>query len=275
MLEKYQRLVERCRPYAVVNEQIRPFCDLEPFGLQVPEDLLFSPFSRGSNQFLSALQWLDRMTFGFAGMEMPRWVFYDCSEMPGGICGFAMPQDALPEFIFRSERPSPDYSGPLPVSMAVAIPMVPAGCWLKHTLCSVNELAEEAAPPGLRTLTFAMALRLFRVRTLYSTTQWRSSELRVHTKFGELELLTAYTPAHSEARTLTYRFNVTDSRLAKALSGKDAYSTPPRDALYIDADDEGTLRDIQQRIEAGERFFVAGRPIRDGSATWVPLRRDT
>ena len=75
MLEKYRRLTETCQPYAVVNERVRPFCDLAPFGLQIPPENLLSPFTRASDGFLDALQWLDRMTFGFAGMEFlfPPW----------------------------------------------------------------------------------------------------------------------------------------------------------------------------------------------------------
>ena len=272
MLEKYQRLLSRCQPYSVLNEQVRPFTDLKPLGLEISEDSLFSPFHRTSNPFLSRLQWLDRMTFGFSGMEMPRWVFYDCSEMPGGICGFTMPVESLPPSIFRGEVPAKEWSGAMPISMAIVIPMVPAGCWLKHTLCSINELSHMAAPAGLRTLTFAMALDLFRVRTLYSTTQWRSSELRVHTKFGELELLTAYTPAHTEARTLTYRFAVSQERLKRALSGRDSYVETPKNVSYIDADDTDAMIALQRELEAGWRVFVSGRPVRDGSATLVPLR---
>ena len=119
-----------------------------------------------------------------------------------------------------------------------------------------------------------MALDLFRVRTLYSTTQWRSSELRVHTKFGELELLTAYTPAHTEARTLTYRFAVSQERLKRALSGRDCYVQTPREVSYIDADNTEAMIDLQREIEAGRRVFVCGKPVRDGSSTLVPLRYD-
>ena len=274
MLGKYQRLIEHCTPYAVVNKQIQPFCDLNPFGLTIADERLLSPFERSSDGFLSALQWLDQMTFGFSGMEMPRWVFYDCSEMPGGICGFTLPREELPPSEFWGATHASGFSGPIPVSMAIAIPMIPAGSWLKHTLCSINELIEEAAPAGLRTLTLALALRIFRVETLYTTTQWRCSEMRVHTKFGDLELLTAYTPAHSEARTLTYRFDVTDEKLAKALAGRDAYSPQHDDARLFDADDIDSMIELQRRIEAGGRFLICGRPIRDGSTTWIPIREE-
>lgn len=272
MLEKYTRLVQSCRPYAVVNRGVQPYCNLAPLGLTIPPENLLSPFSRASDTFLDALAWLDRMTFGFAGMEMPRWVFYDCSEIPGGICGFTMPREALPTSIFQGSTFKRGVPAQWPVSMAIAIPVIPEGAWLKHTLCSINEISHLAAPAGLRTLTFAMALDLFRVETLYSTTQWRASELRVHAKFGELELLTAYTPAHSEPRTLTYRFRVTADRIRRALAGRDAYAPTPPDAFLLDADDVEGMRAVQGRLEAGEHIVVTGRPVRDGSTTWVPLR---
>jgi hypothetical protein len=183
-----------------------------------------------------------------------------------------MPHDSLPQSMFAPDTPIANYSEAMPVSMAICIPMLPSGSWLKHTLCSINELTVMAAPAGLRTITFAMALRLFRVKALYSTTQWRASELRVHTKFGELELLTAYTPAHTEPRTLTYRFDVTEERLARALSGQDSYSPAPDDVVYLDADDVDAMIRLQKNLEEGRRVWVSGRPIRDGSTTWIPLR---
>jgi len=274
MLEKYKKLVEACRPYAVVNEQVRPYCNLTPLGLSIPPENLVNPFTRASDEFLDALAWLDRMTFGFVGMEMPRWVFYDCSEMPGAICGFTLPFDSVPASVVQGAPAVSTYRGPWPVSMAIAIPLVAEGCWLKHTLCSLNELAHMAAPPGLRTITFALALDLLRVKTLYSTLQWRSSELRVHVKFGDLELVTAYTPAHSEPRTLTYRCEVTPERLRRGLSGREAFRPDPPNAFYLDADDIDEMIGVQRRLEAGERIFVCGRPIRDGSTTWVPLRSE-
>lgn len=272
MLEKYPRIIERCQPYAVVNRGLRPYCNLAPLGLTIPPENLRSPFSRASDVFLDALAWLDRMTFGFSGMEMPRWVFYDCSELPGGIVGFTMPFEEIPRSILLGSDQPRGYPINWPVSMAIAIPVIPEGAWLKHTLCSINEVSHLAAPAGLRTLTFAMALEFFKVETLYSTTQWRGSELRVHSKFGELELLTAYTPAHSEPKSLTYRFRVTPERLQRALSGRDAYVAPPADAFHLDADNVDDMIGVQRRLEAGERIVVCGRPIRDGSTTWVPLR---
>jgi hypothetical protein len=272
MLEKYDRLLQECTPYAVLNEQIKTFCNLQPLGLSLEKGQLISPHSRQSDSFLSAVQWLDKMTFGFAGMEMPRWVFYDCSEMPGGICGFCLPSERIPGSLFQQDSCAALEMELMPISMAIAIPMVQEGSWHKHTLCSINEMSSLVAPAGLRTITFAMALDLFQVKTLYSTTQWRSSELRIHTKFGELELLTAYTPAHSDPRTLTYRFQVNKKRVARALSGRDCYQKTPENAFFMDADNTGEMISVQKRLEAGEKISVCGRPIRDGSTTWIPLR---
>ncbi|MCA9562595.1 MAG: hypothetical protein KC561_03855 [Myxococcales bacterium] len=273
-LQKYRRLLARCTPYAVINKQIRPFCDVRPLGLEIPPHNQYNPFLRSADDFLNGIQWLDRMTFGFYGMEMPRWVFYDCSEMPGGICGFTMPREEIPESLFSHRPPATEFKGEFPVSMAIAIPMVPAGSWLKHTLCSINELSH-TAPPGLRTITMALTLSLFRVRTLYATTQWRASELRVHTKFGELELLTAFTPSHTDDHTLTFRFDVSQQRITRALAGKEAYAAVPPDAFFVDADDAAGLIALQRDLEAGHRLFICGRPVRDGAITWVPVRRES
>lgn len=272
LLAKYEKLVARCRPYAVLNDPVRPNCDLSPLGLEIAPEHQFNPFSRSSNNYLDWLAWLDRKTFGLLGMEMPRWVLYDCSEMPGGICGFCMPFDSLPRSMFQGAIPKVSASTPVPVSMAIAIPVAEKGGWLKHTLCSINEISHQAAPPGLRTITFAMALAVFKVKTLYSTLQWRSSELRIHVKFGDLELLTAYTPAHTEPRTLTYRLSVEPEGLQRGLAGKTAYRDAPSNSFYLEADDVDGMIELQHRIEAGERIFVCGRPIRDGSSTFVPLR---
>ena len=39
-------------------------------------------------------------------------------------------------------------------------------------------------------------------------TQWFSPAIRLHSHYGFFEVLTAYTPAHSYPRTITYRLNV-------------------------------------------------------------------
>jgi hypothetical protein len=242
--------------------------------LEVAEAHRFDPHVTASGPFLNVLQRLDELTFGPIGMPMPRWVFYDCAEVPGGIFGFGVPAEHVPEWVRRALKVDADYDGLVPLSMLVAIPMLPPRTWHIYTLCSINEVAPGAAPAGLRVLTGASGLSALGAKTAYGATQWRSSKLHAQVRFGPLELLTAWTPAHSDPRTLTFRADVTAERIDRALSG--APVRPPADAgplRLIDCDDDSALRSLQAELESGTRYLVTGPPVVDGSYTRVPIRQ--
>jgi len=221
-----------------------------------------------SGPFLTRLQRLDELTFGPVGMPMPRWVFYDCAECPGGIFGFARPASQTPQWVRRALGVEDGDEGPVPVSMFVGIPMLEPGAWHTYTLCSVNEVAPGAAPASLRLLTAAAGLQVFGVRRAYGATQWRSPKLAVHARFGPMRLLTAWTPAHSDPTTLTFRSEVTPESIAAAL---DPPAPLPDDVWWIDCDDGPALRKLQVDIEAGRAIDVVGGAVIDGSYTRVPV----
>ena len=77
----------------------------------IDPELHFDPMKLRSGPFLNILQHLDELTFGAIGMTMPRWVFYDCAEVPGGIFGFARPAAELDEWVLRALNVPADYDG--------------------------------------------------------------------------------------------------------------------------------------------------------------------
>ncbi len=268
MRERFRRILETCEPY-VVHSPHGGVGEIGSVpGLELDPALCFDPLRAGSASFLHALQRLDEMTFGPVGMPMPRWVFYDCAESPGGIFGFARRADAVPEWVRRALRLEPSYTGPVPLSMYVAIPMLEPGCWHTYTLCSLNEVAPGAGPANMRLLTEALGLQLFGIETVYGATQWRSPKLSVHTRFGPLELMTSWTPAHSDPATLTFRCPITDERIERALGPAPEAPAAER---WIDCDAVDELRQVQREIEAGARYRVIGAPVVEGSSTRVPV----
>ena len=89
--------------------------------------------------------------------------------------------------------------------------------------------------------------------------QWTGKALGMHLRFGPLQLLTAYTPAHSYARTMTYRHRTDDETLARVLRGDE----PPvfKNAKTVHVDDRG-LRRLQRKIELEKRkYFLASRTV--------------
>jgi hypothetical protein len=271
VLDAYAPTLESCEPFLVVSDTIRErLHSLSPMGVSIPKRNIFNPYDLESAPFLTLLQRFDELAYGPRGMVMPRWVFYDCAEMVGGLFGFGRRARHLPEWVQASLAVEQGYSGFVPLSLLILIPMLEPGAFLCTTLCSINQVSPGAAPAGLRVLTLALGLQVFPVRTLYATSQWRSPTLAVHSRFGPLEVLTAYTPAHSLPATVTFRLPVSEGRLRRALGHCELQLRRPR---LVDADDEMGLRRLQEEIEAGARYRIVGAPLRRGGFTRVPVER--
>jgi hypothetical protein len=262
-------------PYLVATPFNLPHLEPRPFGVQAP--VAIDPLRLESETFLKLLHRLDGLTFGPEGMPMPRWVFFDCSEMPGAIYGLARPA-ATDRARARELFKVPDgYDGLVPVSMYVAIPMHRKGMWFGHNLSSLAPVFEREGVTdvdlrGLGSLTKGLALKCFGVREFWGATQWLSKALYIHVKFGPLDLSTAYTPAHSEHETLTYGFSVTDEKLRASMGDPSVTLQRPRTDFWLDGHDVAGMIALQDRIEAGERFVIPQSPERMGeSSVRVPI----
>ncbi|HEX7841135.1 MAG TPA: hypothetical protein VF469_26840 [Kofleriaceae bacterium] len=271
----HDELIARLVPFVVAPPFNRLALDLAPFGLPIVDEHVIDPLKLSSEQFLTLLQRLDGLTFGPEGMPMPRWVFYDCAELPAAIFGFALrAADTDPRLAAQYPVPK-GYAGLVPVSMWAGLPMFRPGHWFGHNLSSLAPVADRVAPgmslKGLGSVTKALGMKALRVRRLYGATQWASAALFIHSKFGPLELVTAYTPAHSEAETLTYAFDATDESLRATLGDPKARLARPEPSEWIDAHDTATLMRLQDRIEAGERLCIPTAPRRDGERPFVPV----
>lgn len=148
---------------------------------------------------------LESKAFQKSAMPMPRWVFYDCAVMPGLVCGFARRTSTLSATFVKSVGVDINLEW-TPISLFIIIPTAREGEWVAHNLCTSNSLVEEADQHyALGFLTKAFGLWYANVKILCGMTQWQSPAIRLHSHYGPFEVLTAYTPVHSYAQTLTYR----------------------------------------------------------------------
>lgn len=263
-------------PYVVAPSFTRPSLDLAPFGLAGTH--VIDPLRMGASPFLDRLQRLDALTFGPEGLPMPRWVFYDCAELPAAIFGFARPVRTVHEKTRALFGLSHVDDGLVPYSMYAALPMFRAGHWFGHNLSSLAPVLDDHDPAGpslkgLGSFTKALGVKVFGVDRLLGATQWASPSLFIHAKFGPLELVTAYTPAHTEPETLTYAVDLDDLRLRATLGDPSVRIERPRPTLELRSDDVAGMRALQDRIEAGERFCITGPPRREGDVNFVPIAR--
>ena len=263
---------ERLVPFMVATPFHVPFLNRSPFGLDTPDTSIFNPLSKRSESFLLLLQNLDARTFGPEGMPMPRWVFYDCSEIPGAIYGFGLPSHAISDDLKAVLEVPADYAGLVPLSMYIAIPMATDGHWFGHNLCSISPSVPGEGLKGLGSYTKALAIAAFQTRVLHGATQWDSTALYIHTKFGPLDLETAYTPAHSESFTLTYSFEVSESGLRNAGGESGIEIARPKPQNFLHRSDESEIIALQDAIEAGQNFCIPCRPLPSGQGGFhVPI----
>jgi hypothetical protein len=136
-----------------------------------------------------------------------------------------------------------------------------------YGLSCLDEPEPALGAAGLGASTLELALRAAGATRAYAATQWRDPELEVLARFAPLELLTAWTPAHSDPATLTCRFEVSAARLgAGEGSGR---AGPDR---WIGADDPSAQRDLQALLEDGRRFRIIGPPRHEGGRSGLPIR---
>src|SRR5665213_2610050 len=204
---------KKLRPYVYVRPENRIADPGKRFAIDwfTGEPLFKNPLCMDEVDFADQIMRLESRAFAATNMPMPRWVFYDCAIMPGFVAGFAMHRSIASEEILSLLQPK-DSTEWLPISLFIIIPAMAQKEWIAHNLCSMNSLI---SPPsqvyGLGFLTKAFGLWYANVEMLCGITQWASPAVRLHTHYGDFEVLTAYTPVHSYPRTLTYRM-VTDAR---------------------------------------------------------------
>jgi hypothetical protein len=230
------------------------------------EPILKNPLCMDQVDFADQILRLESRAFQASNMPMPRWVFYDCAIMPGFVAGYAMHRSVAPKEIIDILQPQADTEW-LPVSLFIIIPTMSAKEWVAHNLCSINSLIpKEHHIYGLGFLTKAFGLWYANVEVLCGITQWASPAMRLHTHYGDFEVLTAYTPVHSYARTITYRM-VTDAREWKRFF---THEPPPgfdkkyEDAGFtIDPKEDASMISFQRKLEGkGARYYLNANQLR-------------
>jgi hypothetical protein len=216
--------------------------------------------------FANQILRLETACFEKSGMPMPRWVFYDCAIMPGFVAGFAVHRDHATDEILSILKPEKDDEW-LPISLFIIIPTMAPREWVAHNLCSVNSLVSDRSKCyGVGFLTKAFGLWYANVEICCGITQWGSPAVRLHTHYGDFEVLTAFTPIHSYARTLTYRVTVDTGEWKRFFSAQPSPDFPRRyekAGFDVHVEDEASLRSFQARLESTqEKYFLDANQIR-------------
>lgn len=282
MLFNYSDILNTCEPFLIAHRGILGHLNRSPLGVEIPEGNLIDPQLRRYEGMLGMLRLVDRLTYGPYGMQMPDWVFYDCAVMPGAVFGLGMRVSKLERWAIEAMKVPDGYTGLVPVTQFIAIPMLEgfsghdqpvSNTWLMYSMGGINQVSPGMAPNGVFKLTLVLGLQVFPIRRLYGTTQWRSPKLGHYADLGPIELVTAYTPAHTMPRTLSFRIDLQSSHMLSPLASPRVHPHAPPPNAVLNPDDVGELMALQRDIEAGWRVRIVGHPATYGAHTRVALHR--
>ncbi len=228
-----------------------------------------NPLDLNELEFAEQIYFLEGKAFGPANMTMPRWVFYDCAVVPGFVAGFAYRTEKLPDYIKKVMRHSKDCEW-TPLSLFIIIPTMAKGEWVAHNLCSINSiLPKDKGLYGLGFLSKAFGLWYANVEACCGMTQWGSPAVKLHSHYGHMEIITAYTPVHSHAQTLTYRVKVETSRWQKFFNREEDQIFEEKyepSGFMIDPQSEPSMIALQHKLEKGEGpFYLSAAEIAKNS----------
>lgn len=199
---------------------------------------------------------LNATSFGEKGIPLQNWVMIDLGLLPSafvlltlprararavlsderlGEAGLARVRAVLPAVLAEADRLG--YDGPIPVAGYCAAPTPVAGAWVGWSLCS--------AIPGLGTTVKGVALAVYRAAVLTGVAQFWDPSVRVHRRFGRMEIVSAALGLHPVAGTMVYRTEV---------GVDDAAETP---SFTLPSRDFDAQRELQARIDTrAGRFFI-------------------
>lgn len=272
---RYRAVLATTESFLVTHPGNWSALDLAPFGVAVREARRYAATSLRSREIVDGLHHLDALTFGDQGLLMPRWVLFDCGAFPGVVYGFGRRSGDLPDRVRAQSRTLDRDDVFVPLSMWIAVRCAEEGAWFGHNLASANLLLDGADRlPGLATLTKALGVRLARARLQYGATQWKSDSLALHLRFGDMHLLSAFTPAHTYPETLAYRIDVDEARLRGCLRAGFRQPLVPAERV-LDADDSAGILALHREIEDGARWRLvrAERAARGASGQRLHLAR--
>ncbi|MHB1570749.1 MAG: hypothetical protein ACYC0H_16325 [Solirubrobacteraceae bacterium] len=241
------------------NHDVLAHLDLSPLGIPLaPWDFLAATDVHWTvADLMRVYSVLNAVSFDVKGIPIPTWVMIDLGLLPSAFLLVTLPREhaarvaadaravghpaglrtatILDAVLAESDRLH--YEGPVPVAGYCAAPTPDPSAWVGWSLCS--------AIPGLGTLAKGLALTAYRARTLTGVAQFSDHGLRVHRKFGRMEILRAVLDLHPVMHTLVYRTTVFDD-------GEDA-----EPSFWLDMHDLDAQHALQARLDAGtSRFFV-------------------
>ncbi|MEM1350351.1 MAG: hypothetical protein AAGI01_17455 [Myxococcota bacterium] len=248
-------IAEALTPFVLTTRRNHQWLHLDaPLGMELS---VFDIDEPAHSPFGLLLNYTNQLAFGGeTNMGMPLWVMLDCGIMPSAIVGFALPREVISDRL-RDELAVPDkYAGWVPVSEYCACPALEPGC------VSGFSLQSQLGGYGLGTRTKALALRIYGSTSQIGVTQFDNPSIRVHARFGALEIMIHRPALHTHPRkSFSYRTQLPSYAVLEAMArGEEAQTSElvgvDGRAFTFDPEEEAHHEMLRAHLTMGKRAWI-------------------
>lgn len=249
--QPYERHLQ---PYVLTTRRNRSHLDLDVDAGHPIEVLTIE--NEANTEFCELLNTSNQEAFGGRqDMGMPLWVLLDCAVLPSAVVGFMLPREHTPDDIIDKLDVDDDYQGPVPVSEYCGCPTVEA------STVSGFSLHSQLKGQGIATRTKALAMAVYGARAQIGVTQFYNPAIRVHVRFGAMEVLTHRPAVHTHPEdSFVYRVQLPGKKvLVNMARGADVFGQSDRPEgvrWQFDPDNEMQQGRLSSHLQDGGRVWL-------------------
>lgn len=263
-------------PYVATSEKFLDYLDLSPFEgravvklLENPEDTNFHEAYLVSNSF----------AFGNTSLKMPNWVYIDCVLMQTAVVGFCIPIEkasaAMIDYYDKDPWVDTSKLDYIPVSGQIASMGIDGKRLIGFSLFSLRKQIGHIDIHNLALKTKYAAMLAYRAEEaecFVGISQYDNKALITHAAFGrKMYIEQAMAPLHPlRDMSFTYALKVD---LDEDRVFRDMPASPAEYDFLLKADDLAKKREMQDRMKAGEKFWIADPiHIRKDDGLYLPIK---
>ncbi|MBJ93413.1 MAG: hypothetical protein CMP23_02960 [Rickettsiales bacterium] len=217
-----------------------------PFGEQL---LMLAADDPAQLPFHNFINRLNGLAYGGKDMGMPAWVQIDCGILPSAFIGFAVSAERLPEKL-KWSLDIGSYQGLVPISEAISIPTAQPGRWMSYSMSTVI--------PG-RKLGFAskvLSLKAYGCRSCLGVAQFDNFALRIHTRFGPLQIVEPHVPYHTcPTNSFVYGLDLQGGAILDTLERGGRVEDPREPSFLLHANNTEKMQEMALRSRQGSHRY--------------------
>lgn len=243
-------MIDALVPYVLTTAENSKYLNFE--GIDACQILDIA--DRRNRDFCDLLNHTNQLAFGGpTSMGMPKWVMLDCAILASAMIGFMLPIEHVDAKLKAKLNIDPSYSGPVPISEYSASFTARPNC------VSGFSLQTQIESLGIGTRTKALALAILNANRQIGVTQFDSTAIRTHCKFGPLKLEIHQPIVHTyPERSFVYSVDLPDrDQLIQMSRGEVFAQEEPENPFWFEVVNPKHHQKLADHLEGdGEAWIV-------------------